>query len=62
VGVAHREPAYSGHPHGELPQSELANTQTLYVPLFHNMTEAEISTVLEGFAHVAEASKEGRFG
>ena len=39
--AAHRQPAYAGHPHGDLPVTERLTDNTLILPLFHTMTEQE---------------------
>lgn len=41
IMAAHRQPAYAGHPHGDLPATERLTAHTLILPMFHTMTEAE---------------------
>ena len=46
IMAAHLELAYSGHPHGALPVTEMLTTRSLILPLFHEMTEAEQDLVV----------------
>jgi dTDP-4-amino-4,6-dideoxygalactose transaminase len=46
IMAAHLEPAYQGHPHGELAITEWLTQQTLLLPLFHQLTEAEQDRVV----------------
>jgi dTDP-4-amino-4,6-dideoxygalactose transaminase len=46
IMAAHRQPAYSQHPHGDLSVTERLTDQTLILPLFHTMTEAEQDAVV----------------
>lgn len=41
IMAAHLEPAYAGHAHVPLPVTERLTTQSLILPLFHQLTEAE---------------------
>jgi dTDP-4-amino-4,6-dideoxygalactose transaminase len=41
IMAAHLEPAYRGHPHGELETTEWLTQRTLLLPLFHQLTAAE---------------------
>ncbi len=41
IMAAHLEPAYEGHPHGDLGVTERITRRSLLLPLFHEMTEAE---------------------
>ncbi len=45
IMAAHRQPAYAGHPHGDLAVTERLTDNTLILPLFHTMTEQELETV-----------------
>jgi dTDP-4-amino-4,6-dideoxygalactose transaminase len=47
IMAAHRQPAYAGHPHGDLTTTERLTDSTLILPLFHTMTEAEQNHVVE---------------
>jgi perosamine synthetase len=44
--AAHLEAAYAGHSHGPLPVTERLTAQSLILPLFHQMTEAEQDQVV----------------
>ena len=46
IMAAHRQPAYTGHPHGDLSVTERLNDDTLILPLFHTMAEEEQQTVV----------------
>jgi dTDP-4-amino-4,6-dideoxygalactose transaminase len=46
IMAAHRQPAYAGHPHGDLSVTERLTDNTLILPLFHSMTEQEQETVV----------------
>jgi dTDP-4-amino-4,6-dideoxygalactose transaminase len=46
IMAAHRQPAYAGHPHGDLSVTERLTDNTLILPLFHTMTEAEQDSVV----------------
>jgi dTDP-4-amino-4,6-dideoxygalactose transaminase len=41
IMAAHLEPAYAGHAHVPLPVTERLTRQSLILPLFHQLTEAE---------------------
>jgi perosamine synthetase len=41
IMAAHLEPAYAGHPRGPLPATERLTRDSLILPLFHDMTEAQ---------------------
>jgi dTDP-4-amino-4,6-dideoxygalactose transaminase len=46
IMAAHRQPAYAGRPHGDLSVTERLTDNTLILPLFHELTEAEQQTVV----------------
>ncbi len=46
IMAAHLESAYAGHSHGPLPVTERLTAQSLILPLFHQMTEAEQDQVV----------------
>ena len=46
IMAAHREPAYAGHPHVELPVTEWLTDSSLILPLFHDMTEQDQDRVV----------------
>jgi dTDP-4-amino-4,6-dideoxygalactose transaminase len=41
IMAAHRQPAYDGHPHVDLPVTDRLTDNTLILPLFHEMSEDE---------------------
>ena len=47
IMAAHLQPAYAGHPHGDLPVTEQVTEQSLILPLFHDLTEAEQDQVVD---------------
>jgi perosamine synthetase len=50
IMASHLEPAYAGHPHAPLPETERAARQSLILPLFHELTEADQDLVVEVIA------------
>jgi dTDP-4-amino-4,6-dideoxygalactose transaminase len=46
IMATHRQPAYVGHPHGDLSTTERLTDNTLILPLFHTMAEEEQQTVV----------------
>lgn len=53
IMAAHRQPAYSGHPHADLSTTERLTDHTLILPLFHTMTEQEQHTVVDAIRRAA---------
>ena len=47
IMAAHRQPAYAGHPHGDLSVTERLTDSTLILPIFHTMTEQEQQVVVD---------------
>lgn len=47
IMAAHRQPAYAGHPHGPLPVTERLTDRTLILPIFHQMSDAELNRVID---------------
>ncbi|MDT0213276.1 DegT/DnrJ/EryC1/StrS family aminotransferase [Rothia sp. ARF10] len=47
IMAAHRQPAYAGHPRGDLGTTERLTDRTLILPLFHELTQAEQGTVVD---------------
>ncbi|MEZ0090338.1 DegT/DnrJ/EryC1/StrS family aminotransferase [Streptacidiphilus sp. EB129] len=47
IMASHLEPAYRGHPAGPLPVTERISRDSLILPLFHTMTEAQQDRVVE---------------
>jgi dTDP-4-amino-4,6-dideoxygalactose transaminase len=53
IMASHLEPAYRGHPAGPLPVTERISRDSLILPLFHTMTDAQqdrVVAVLRGLA------------
>ena len=46
IMAAHRQPAYAGHPHAELPVTERLADRTLILPVYHHMGEQEQDRVV----------------
>jgi dTDP-4-amino-4,6-dideoxygalactose transaminase len=46
IMAAHRQPAYAGHPHVPLPVTERLTDNSLIVPVYHQMTDAEQAQVI----------------
>jgi len=46
IMAAHLEPAYADHPHAPLPVTERITRDSLILPLFHTMTEAQQDRVV----------------
>ncbi|MDQ2584276.1 glutamine--scyllo-inositol aminotransferase [Saccharothrix yanglingensis] len=47
IMAAHLEPAYAGHPHVDLPVTEVFTGRSLILPLYHDLTAAQQDTVVE---------------
>ena len=47
IMAAHLQPAYAGHPHGELPVTEQVTSQSMILPLFHDLTESQQERVVK---------------
>jgi dTDP-4-amino-4,6-dideoxygalactose transaminase len=47
IMAAHRQPAYADQPHGDLTVTERLTDNTLILPLFHTMSEAEQHRVVD---------------
>jgi perosamine synthetase len=47
IMAAHQQPAYEGHPHGDLLVTEQLTDQSLILPLFHDLTEDEQDRVVD---------------
>jgi dTDP-4-amino-4,6-dideoxygalactose transaminase len=47
IMAAHTEPAYTGHPHVDLPVTEEVSAGSLILPLFHGLTDADQDRVVE---------------
>lgn len=53
IMAAHLEPAYVGYSDGRLPVTERVTRQSLILPLFHSMTDAEQDRVVESLVAAA---------
>lgn len=47
IMAAHRQPAYAGHPAPPLPVTERLTDRTLILPVYHQMTSADQTRVIE---------------
>ena len=45
--AAHLEPAYAGHPHGDLTVTEELTRNSLILPVFHGLTETDQDRVVD---------------
>ncbi|MER5508493.1 DegT/DnrJ/EryC1/StrS family aminotransferase [Streptomyces sp. NPDC002766] len=55
IMAAHLEPAYAGHPSAPLPVTERLTRDSLILPLFHTMTEAQQDRVVAALREQARA-------
>jgi perosamine synthetase len=46
IMAAHLQPAYAGHPHGDLPVTERLTANTLILPVFHGMSDTDQDRVV----------------
>ncbi len=46
IMAAHLQPAYAGHPHGDLPVTEQVTHNSLILPMFHDMSEEQQDRVV----------------
>ncbi len=51
--AAHLEPTFKGHPHAALPVTEQIHRDGLVIPMFHGMSDEQLSTVVEEVVRVA---------
>ena len=54
IMAAHTEPAYAGHPHGDLAVTERLTASTLILPLFHGLTSGDQDRVVETLARALD--------
>jgi perosamine synthetase len=54
VMAAHQEPTFRDHPHGDLAVTERLATDSIILPLYHEMTEADVDYVVGAIADLAE--------
>jgi dTDP-4-amino-4,6-dideoxygalactose transaminase len=50
IMAAHREPAYAGHPHADLPVTDHLTTRTVILPVHHELTDDDQRTVVDALA------------
>jgi dTDP-4-amino-4,6-dideoxygalactose transaminase len=60
IMATHLEPAFAGHPHGELPVTERLSRQSILLPLFHEMTEDDQDRVVAVVREAAGTPSHGR--
>lgn len=60
IMASHLEPAYAGHGHGDLPVTERLSRQTILLPLFHQMTDADQERVVKVVTEAADEPAHGR--
>jgi dTDP-4-amino-4,6-dideoxygalactose transaminase len=53
IMAAHLQPAYKGHPSGPLPVTERLTENTLILPVYHQMTDAEQARVIDAVREAA---------
>jgi dTDP-4-amino-4,6-dideoxygalactose transaminase len=58
IMAAHRQPAYAGHPHRDLPVTERLTDNTLILPLFHAMGEEDQTAVVTAIRRAAGLGSE----
>ena len=54
VMAAHTEPTFRDHPHGDLPETELLADTAIILPLYYDMTEADLGRVVGAMASAAD--------
>jgi dTDP-4-amino-4,6-dideoxygalactose transaminase len=56
IMAAHRQPAYDGHPHGDLAVTDRLTRNSLILPLFHTMTTDQQDVVVSAIRAAAMTS------
>jgi perosamine synthetase len=56
IMAAHLQPAYTGHPHGDLPVTERLTANSLILPVFHGMTDQQQDRVVDSIRAAARVS------
>ncbi|MFD7653423.1 DegT/DnrJ/EryC1/StrS family aminotransferase [Actinosynnema sp. NPDC059797] len=54
IMASHLEPAYAGHPHVDLPVTEVFTGRSLILPLYHDLGEADQHAVVDGLKAALE--------
>ncbi|MCD5350982.1 DegT/DnrJ/EryC1/StrS family aminotransferase [Kineosporia mesophila] len=49
IMAAHTEPAYAGHPHAPLPVTERLAADSLILPIYHELSEADQDRIIDVF-------------
>ena len=52
--AAHREPTFKGHAHGDLSITEDLADNTIILPLYHDMTEADVVVIVGAISSAAD--------
>jgi dTDP-4-amino-4,6-dideoxygalactose transaminase len=55
VMAAHREPAFAGHPHADLPVTEILTDTSIILPMYHEMSSSDLDRVVRCMADAAGA-------
>ncbi|KRE44208.1 glutamine--scyllo-inositol aminotransferase [Knoellia sp. Soil729] len=55
IMAAHRQPAYAGHPHGDLSTTERLTDNTLILPLYHDLSDEDQGVVIGVLRRAAES-------
>ncbi|MFW5469147.1 DegT/DnrJ/EryC1/StrS family aminotransferase [Knoellia sp. CPCC 206435] len=53
IMAAHRQPAYAGHPHGDLSSTERLTDTTLILPLYHELSDEDQRKVVSSIRRAA---------
>ena len=53
VMAAHREPAFAGHPHADLPATEILTDASIILPMYHEMSLSDLDRVVRCVADSA---------
>ena len=56
IMASHLEPAYAGHPHGDLSVTERLTRESLILPIFHVMTDEEQDRVIDAVRDLVSAT------
>jgi dTDP-4-amino-4,6-dideoxygalactose transaminase len=59
IMAAHLEPAYAGHPHVALPETERLTSRSIILPLHHELTDDDQRTVVEALARALQLDPAG---
>jgi dTDP-4-amino-4,6-dideoxygalactose transaminase len=59
IMAAHLEPAYAGHPHIALPETERLTSRSIILPLHHELTDDDQRTVVDALARALQLDPAG---